>query len=183
MCLYHTVDGARPGRHRVQTAWVDVPHTRGVSTTHCRGGNAISATREPNALLPLFPPPVISPPLILSSPVFLQQSITTTPGERRSCHCRSETRCTYSRRMKVRAGLTDATRDQSWRARVVQYSPVIANTFFFFVKFLARVFNKSTQAAAALLSGVMSCFPRCCFPLQVSFCYKRGKQPCVFSLI
>lgn len=69
--------------------------------------HTISATREPSAFIAFFfPPPVISP-LISSSLIsfFSQQSITTTPGERRSCPCRSETRCTYWRHMNVRTGL------------------------------------------------------------------------------
>lgn len=73
------------------------------STTHCSGTQL--APQGSQTLYCLFPPAVISPPLILSSLVLLQQSITTMPGERRSCHCRSETQCTYLRHMKVRTGL------------------------------------------------------------------------------
>lgn len=75
----------------------------------------IRATREPNAFLPLsltrsrpLPPSLCILHRTLSHPFFSlslspQQSITTTPEERRSCRCRSETRCTSWRRMKVRA--------------------------------------------------------------------------------
>lgn len=86
-----------------QTAWADVLWMCDASTTH-RNGTQL-APQGSQTLYCLFPPPVLSPPLILSSLISLQQSITMMPGERRSCRCRLETQCTYLRHMKVRAGL------------------------------------------------------------------------------
>lgn len=47
--------------------------------------------------------------LIFSLSFSPQQSITTTPEVRRSCRCRSGTRCTSWRRMKVRAAFQPTT--------------------------------------------------------------------------
>lgn len=92
MCWYYSFDGAR----RPVDVWC---------LYYTLQWHTISATREPNALLPFSTPCNIASSYIVLSHLSLQQSITMMPGERRSCRCRLETQCTYLRHMKVRAGL------------------------------------------------------------------------------
>lgn len=95
-----------------QTVWVDVLWLWAASSTH-RNGTQL-APQGNQTLYCLFPSSVISPPLILSSLIFLQQSITTMPGERRSCHCRLETLCTYLRHTKVGTGFLIRSEPTRW---------------------------------------------------------------------
>lgn len=153
MCWYwyNSLDGARPD-HR-QTVWVDILWMCDASPTHCNGTQL--APQGSQTLYCLFPPPVISPSLILSSLFFLQQSITTMPGERRSCRCRLETQCTYLRHMKVRTGslMTHVIRDDTPMSGIILLSSLVP---LLLCQIFVHVFNK-IHILAIMITMVCSC--------------------------